>query len=59
MTKQIIVNINKKTRVKFAMIFFSLKIRNLASMVENKTFLEIGTWNGLGSTNYLQCRIYK
>lgn len=29
---------------------FSLKIRELAGMVENKTFLEIGTWNGLGST---------
>lgn len=29
---------------------FSLKIRELAGMIENKTFLEIGTWNGLGST---------
>ena len=29
---------------------FSLKIRELAGMVENRTFLEIGTWNGLGST---------
>ena len=31
-------------------MFKGVKIRNLASMVENKTFLEIGTWNGLGST---------
>lgn len=29
---------------------FSLKIRELAGNIENKTFLEIGTWNGLGST---------
>ena len=29
---------------------FSLKIRELSGILENKTFLEIGTWNGLGST---------
>jgi len=29
---------------------FSLKIREFAANIENKTFLEIGTWNGLGST---------
>ena len=29
---------------------FSLKIRELAGNIENKTFLEIGTLNGLGST---------
>ena len=29
---------------------FSLKIREYARNIENKTFLEIGTWNGLGST---------
>jgi hypothetical protein len=29
---------------------FSSKIRELAANIENKTFLEIGTWNGMGST---------
>ena len=29
---------------------FSVKIRELAADKDNKTFLEIGTWNGLGST---------
>ena len=30
--------------------FLGIIIKHLASKQENKTFLEIGTWNGLGST---------
>ena len=29
---------------------FSIEIRNLAKNTNNKSFLEIGTWNGMGST---------
>ena len=29
---------------------FSKNIKNISSDINNKTFLEIGTWNGLGST---------